>query len=105
MILSGSGQNIYPEEIEAVINNLDYVQECLVRDMGDGKLEALVYPDYETADAEGLNETTVNEKITDLKKLANSELPAYMNLSEVTLFPEEFEKTPKKSIKRYKYIK
>ena len=105
MILSGSGQNIYPEEIEAKLNNLEYVQECLVRDMGDGKLEALVYPDYERADAENLSEKEIRTTIEELKPIANAELPAYMNLSKVTLFPEEFEKTPKKSIKRYKYTK
>jgi long-chain acyl-CoA synthetase len=105
MILSGSGQNIYPEEIEAKINHMEYAQECLVRDMGDGKLEALVYPDYELADAEELTENQLTQKIENLKKLVNAELPTYMNLTKVTLFPEEFDKTPKKSIKRYKYIK
>ncbi|WP_027472809.1 AMP-binding protein [Saccharicrinis fermentans] len=105
MILSGSGQNIYPEEIEAKLNSMDYVQECLVRDMGDGKLEALVYPDYERTDAENLSEKEIVTTIEGLKKPLNDELPAYMNLSKVTLFPEEFDKTPKKSIKRYKYMK
>ena len=105
MILSGSGQNIYPEEIEARLNNMDYVQECLVRDMGEGKLEALVYPDFELADSEGISEAELKNKIQQLKSLANKELPAYMNLAKVTYYPEEFDKTPKKSIKRYKYIK
>ncbi len=105
MILSGSGQNIYPEEIEAKLNNMDYVQECLVRDMGDGKLEALIYPDFELADSEGISESVLKNKIQDIKPVINKELPAYMNLSQVTFIPEEFEKTPKKSIKRYKYIK
>lgn len=105
MILSGSGQNIYPEEIEAKLNNLEYVQECLIRDMGDGKLEALVYPDYERADLENLSEQEIISTIEGLKSIVNGELPAYMNVSKVTLFPEEFEKTPKKSIKRYKYTK
>ncbi len=104
MILSASGQNIYPEEIEAKLNNMEYVQECLVRDMGDGKLEALVYPDYERADAEKLTEQQIVSTIEGLKKFVNDELPGYMNISKVTLFPEEFEKTPKRSIKRYKYI-
>ncbi|MGB5927157.1 MAG: AMP-binding protein, partial [Cyclobacteriaceae bacterium] len=105
MILSASGQNIYPEEIEAIINNMDFVQECLVRDMGEGKLEALVYPDYERADAENLDQKDITAFVGGLKAIVNAELPAYMNLSKVTLFPEEFEKTPKKSIKRYKYVK
>ena len=105
MILSGSGQNIYPEEIEARLNNMEYVQECLVRDMGEGKLEALVYPDFELADLEGISESGLKLKIEEIKAIANEELPSYMNLSKVTYYPEEFEKTPKKSIKRYKYIK
>lgn len=104
MILSSSGQNIYPEEIEAKLNNMDFVQECLVRDMGEGKLEALVYPDYERADAENLGQKDIIAFVAGLKAIVNAELPAYMNLSKVTLFPEEFEKTPKKSIKRYKYV-
>ncbi len=105
MILSSSGQNIYPEEIEAKMNNMDFVQECLVRDMGEGKLEALVYPDYERADAENLDQKDITAFVDGLKAVVNAELPTYMNLSKVTLFPEEFEKTPKKSIKRYKYVK
>ncbi len=104
MILGASGQNIYPEEIEAKLNNFEYVQECLVRDMGEGKLEALIYPDHELADSENLTDTELIKKIEDIKGLANKTLPAYMNISKVTFFPEEFEKTPKKSIKRFKYI-
>lgn len=103
MILSASGQNIYPEEIETKLNNMEYVQECLVRDMGEGKLEALVYPDYERADADNLDEKQIAIIIDGLKAIVNDDLPGYMNLSKVTLFPEEFDKTPKKSIKRYKY--
>ncbi len=105
MILSANGQNIYPEEIEAKLSNLDYVQECLVRDMGEGKIEALVVPDYELADANSLNDKQIEEKIASLKDELNAELPKYMNVHKVTLFPEEFEKTPKKSIKRYKYMR
>ncbi len=104
MILGASGQNIYPEEIEAKINNIEYVQECLVRDIGDGKLEALIYPDHELADSENLTEKQLIAKIEGIKNIVNKELPTYMNISKVTFFPEEFEKTPKKSIKRYKYI-
>ncbi len=104
LLLGASGQNIYPEEIEATINSLEYVQECLVRD-NDGKLEALVYPDYESTDKEKLNSSQIEEKIQAVKATANKILPAYMNIQEITIFPEEFEKTPKKSIKRYKYTK
>ncbi|WP_430812021.1 MULTISPECIES: AMP-binding protein [unclassified Carboxylicivirga] len=104
MLLGPSGQNIYPEEIEATINSLNYVQECLVRD-NDGKLEALIYPDYEATDAEKLNRSQIEKKVQEVKAQANKVLPAYMNIQKVTIFPEEFEKTPKKSIKRYKYTK
>lgn len=104
MLLGPSGQNIYPEEIEATINSLEYVQECLVRD-NEGKLEALIYPDYEATDAEKLSKSQIEEKLQLVKAETNRILPAYMNIQKVTLFPEEFEKTPKKSIKRYKYIK
>ncbi len=104
MLLGASGQNIYPEEIEATITSMNYVQECLVRD-NDGKIEALVYPDYEATDAESFTEAQIEEKLQDIKKHVNSVLPSYMNIQMITLFPEEFEKTPKKSIKRYKYNK
>ncbi|MFW6202943.1 MAG: AMP-binding protein [Marinilabilia sp.] len=103
MILGPSGQNIYPEEIEAVINNKEYVHECLVRE-DNGTIEALVYPDYEAVDAENISDEKIEEILRDLKKEVNSELPAFMNISKMVLFPEEFEKTPKKSIKRYKYM-
>ncbi|WP_430817005.1 AMP-binding protein [Carboxylicivirga sp. RSCT41] len=104
LLLGASGQNIYPEEIEATINSMEYVQECLVRD-NDGKLEALIYPDYEATDAERLNKAQIEQKLQEIKAATNKTLPAYMNIQQVTLFPEEFEKTPKKSIKRYKYTK
>ncbi|MGQ1889632.1 AMP-binding protein [Thermophagus sp. OGC60D27] len=103
MILGPSGQNIYPEEIEAAINNKEYVQECLVR-YDNGKLEALVYPDYEAADAQKLNNDDLEKILQNIKSEVNKELPAFMNISKIVLFPEEFEKTPKKSIKRYKYM-
>ncbi len=103
MILGSSGQNIFPEEIEAVINNKEYVQECLVREY-DGKIEALVYPDYEAVDAEKLEEKDIEKILQRIRREVNSELPAFMNISRIVLFPEEFEKTPKKSVKRYKYL-
>ena len=103
VILGPSGQNIYPEEVEAILNSLDYVQESLVRD-SDGKLEALVYPDYELADKEGLDSAALEKKIQSLKGKANAILPSYMNVAKITIFPTEFEKTPKKSIKRYIYM-
>lgn len=103
MILGSSGQNIYPEEIEAVIGNKEYVQECLVRE-DDGKIEALVYPDYEAVDAQNIGDKEIEKILQNIKKEVNSELPAFMNISKIVLYPEEFEKTPKKSIKRYKYM-
>jgi long-chain acyl-CoA synthetase len=102
IILGPSGQNIYPEEIESVINSKEYVQECLVRE-DNGKIEALVYPDYEAVDAEDLGDQDIEKILQKIKKEVNQELPAFMNISRIVLFPEEFEKTPKKSIKRYKY--
>lgn len=104
MILGASGQNIYPEEIEAVLNNHELVQECLVRER-DGKIEALVYPDYEVKDMSDFTHEEIEKEMQRLRSDVNKELPAFMAISKVILFPEEFEKTPKKSIKRYKYLK
>ncbi len=103
MILGPSGQNIYPEEIEAILNNNEYVQECLVRE-NEGRIEALVYPDYEMTDRQGFTNEDLEELMKKIKTEVNAELPAFMNIARMVLFPEEFEKTPKKSIKRYKYI-
>lgn len=102
MILGSSGQNIYPEEVEAKINNLAYVMESLVRE-NNGKLEALVYPDFELADANGLTIQAVEKIIKEHRNALNKSLPAYMNVAKISLYPTEFEKTPKKSIKRYLY--
>jgi long-chain acyl-CoA synthetase len=104
MILGPSGQNIYPEEIEAVLNNNEFVQECLVRE-NNGKIEALVYPDYEACENLKFTNQDIENRLQKLRAEVNAELPAYMAISKIILFPEEFEKTPKKSIKRYKYLK
>lgn len=103
MILGASGQNIYPEEIEAVLNSMDLVQESLVRDMGEGRLEALIYPDFELADAKGISESELEKRLQTMRNEVNQILPAYQNITKVTLFAEEFEKTPKRSIKRFVY--
>lgn len=103
MILGPSGQNIYPEEIEAVINNKEIVAECLVREK-DGKIEALIYPDYEVCDACKIGAEEMDKVLLELRKEVNDELPAFMQVSRMVLFAEEFEKTPKKSIKRFKYV-
>ena len=102
MILSSNGQNIYPEEIESKLNNLPFVMESLVIEKG-GKLVALVYPDYDTVDGAGLSHDdlpiVMEKNLADLNKL----LAPYERVASIQLYPTEFEKTPKKSIKRYLY--
>lgn len=102
MILTSSGQNIYPEEIETTINNKSYVVESLVRSNG-GKLEALVYPNHELVEDGILSAHELEKKLSNLKEKLNKVLPAYAQLSIVTIMEEEFTKTPKRSIKRYLY--
>jgi long-chain acyl-CoA synthetase len=102
MLLGPSGQNIYPEEIEAKLNNLPYVEESLLIEK-DKKIVALVYPNMETVDAEGLSETDLQEKMEANRELINRQLPAYSRITKIELFPEEFEKTPTKKIKRFLY--
>ncbi|MDE6287579.1 MAG: AMP-binding protein, partial [Muribaculaceae bacterium] len=102
MILGPSGQNIYPEEIEHKINNLPYVSESLVVDRS-GKLIALIHPDFETAQKEGVPTADLQSLMEQNIKSLNADLPAYSQISGVKLFQEEFEKTPKRSIKRYLY--
>lgn len=103
MILGASGQNIYPEEIEAKLSNMPFVQECLIR-MKDGKLEALVYADYEAADAQKIGNNEIEAIMQENKENLNKELAAFMRVGSISLYPVEFEKTPKKSIKRFLYI-
>ena len=102
MILGPSGQNIYPEEIESVINNMPYVIESLVID-ANGKLVALVYPDVELANKDGLDKGALLAKMEENIAAVNVDMPNYSKIAGVRLVPEEFEKTPKKSIKRYMY--
>ena len=103
MILSGNGQNIYPEEIEDKLNNMYLVLESLIIDTGNGRLRALVVPDYEQADAEGVDKNDLPEIMQNNLQELNAELAAYEKVAEVVLYPTEFEKTPKRSIKRYLY--
>lgn len=103
MILSSNGQNIYPEEIEDQLNNMYMVLESLVLDSGGGRLKALVVPDYELAEKEGVDREDLPAIIQDNMKELNKQLAAYQRLAEVVLHPKEFEKTPKRSIKRYLY--
>ncbi len=99
MILSSNGQNIYPEEIENVINQHALVAESLVRD-NNGKLEALVFPDFENT---ALSTIEVENQILSFRNQWNKKLSGYSQISKVKIVNEEFEKTPKKSIKRYLY--
>lgn len=103
MLLGPSGQNIYPEEIEAKLNNIPYVLESLVLQQEDTRLVALICPDYNEVDASGLTPEQLEEAMEDARKQVNSELAAYEQIAIVKLYPHEFEKTPKKSIKRFLY--
>ena len=103
MLLGPSGQNIYPEEIESVINNMLYVVESLVIE-DDGKLVALIYPDFEAAARDGLKtKEQLLAKMNENIAIVNEEMPNYSKVASVRIMPEEFEKTPKRSIKRYIY--
>ena len=102
MILGPSGQNIYPEEIEQKLNSMLYVAESLVVDQ-DGKLVALVYPDFDTAHDAGLSDEDIEKQLQQNVDELNKNLPAYSHISRVRMMHEEFEKTPKRSIKRYLY--
>ena len=103
MLLGPSGQNIYPEEIEAKINNMPYVLESLVLQKDDTRLVALVCPDLEAVDADKLTQEQLEAVMEENRKLVNAELAAYEQINIVKLYPHEFEKTPKKSIKRFLY--
>lgn len=103
MILSSNGQNIFPEEIEAKLNNMPFVIESLIIERNK-KLVALVYPDFQGLDSLGLNtpeniKAVMNENLNNLNKLVGN----YERVSKIQLYPTEFEKTPKKSIKRFLY--
>jgi len=102
MILGPSGQNIYPEEIEAKLNNMAFVSESLVLDKSN-KIVALVYPDYEAADSAGMDDAQLAAKMEENRTALNAVMPSYMQLSKIELYPEEFEKTPTKKIKRFLY--
>lgn len=103
MILSSNGQNIFPEEIEAKLNNLPFVLESLIIERNK-KLVALVYADYEALDSLGLNNSENLKAIMDENlKTLNNNVAAYERVYQIQLYPTEFEKTPKRSIKRYLY--
>ena len=102
MVLGPSGQNIYPEELEAAINNFTYVVDSLVVE-DDGGLTALIYPDWHQGELDGMTRSEFKKRITDMLPAINQELPNYAQIKKIELMPEDFERTPKKSIKRYLY--
>lgn len=102
MILSASGQNIYPEEIEAKLNNMPFVAESLVVER-DGKLVGLVYPDYDALDRFDVSVVDMESKLDDIRTELNKLVAPYERISKIILMPNEFEKTPKRSIKRFLY--
>lgn len=103
MLLGPSGQNIYPEEIEARLNNLPFVEESLVIEKEE-KLVALVYPNMEAVDGSGLDERALQQKMEENRAKLNEQLPLYSRITKIELYPTEFEKTPTKKIKRFLYI-
>ncbi len=102
MILSASGQNIYPEQIEEKLNNMYMVSESLIIENG-GKLAALVVPDFEQADADGVCKDALSEIMEQNLRDLNTIVAGYEKVASITIYPTEFIKTPKRSIKRYLY--
>ena len=102
MILKPSGQNIYPEELEAVINNVTYVVDSLVIEE-DGGLTALVYPDYHQGELDGMKRAELEARIVSALPEINTQIPNYAKIRKIEFMPEDFERTPKRSIKRYLY--
>ena len=104
MILGSSGQNIYPEELEAKINNMTFVQESVVIEE-NRKLVALIYPDKELMEKQGVDDEKLIGILNDHKNHLNHIVPTFMKIAEFRIYPQEFEKTPKKSIRRFLYTK
>ena len=102
MILGSNGQNIYPEEIESKLNNLPFVMESVIVER-NGKIVGLVYPDYDAIDSTGIAHSDLPLLMEETRVTLNKLLAPYEAVSELQLYPTEFEKTPKKSIKRYLY--
>ena len=102
MILGPSGQNIYPEEIEGVVNNVTYVVDSLVIE-DYGTLVSLIYPDYHQAELDGLSKEELEAKIQETLPEINKQIPNYAKIAKIEFLPEDFERTPKRSIKRYLY--
>lgn len=104
MLLGSNGQNIYPEEIEDKLNSMNMVSESVVIQDRD-KLIGLVYPDYDDAKQQGYSKEKLSEIMEENRKLLNETLPAYCRISSIELRDEEFAKTPKRSIRRYLYMR
>lgn len=102
LLLTSSGQNIYPEEIESKLNNMPYVSESLIILQQD-KLVGLIYPDSDDAFAHGLSQSDLVRVLEENRLELNKQLPAFSQIARFKLYPEEFEKTAKKSIKRFLY--
>ena len=103
MILGANGQNIYPEEIEDKLNATNFISESIVIE-SKGKLIALVYPDFEMLAKSGIQDSEeIRKHLQEEVKELNKTLPNYCNISDFKIFNEEFEKTPKRSIKRFMY--
>lgn len=102
LLLTASGQNIYPEEIESKLNNMPYVSESIIVLQND-KLVALTYPDFDEAFAHGLQQSDVEKMMETNRMELNQQLPAYSQITKIKIHFEEFEKTAKKSIKRFMY--
>ena len=102
MLLGSNGQNIYPEEIEDKLNSMAMVNESLILQHGDN-LIGLVYPDVEGAGALGFSDDDLKNIMEQNRKSLNAQLPAFCRINEIRIQEKEFEKTPKKSIKRYLY--
>ena len=108
MILGSNGQNIYPEEIENILNNMEYVKESIVvsredKETGKHKLIALIYPDWEQAQKESLTNDDLQEIMNNNLSTLNNKIPYYSKITEVHMREQEFKKTPKQSIQRFLY--
>jgi long-chain acyl-CoA synthetase len=102
MILGPSGQNIYPEEIEAIFNNHPLVAEALVVNR-DNRITALIFPDAEAVKAHKISEEKLPEAMENVRREANKELAAFMQVQKVEIMKEDFQRTPKRNVKRFKY--
>ncbi len=102
MILGPSGQNIYPEEIESKLDNQEFVMESLVMERNE-QITALVYPDFDRVYAAGMTEKDLETHFQQILKKVNQDLPAYSRIGRIEIYPEEFEKTPTRKIKRFLY--